>query len=721
MKSTETDIYLSGIDTRALSALIIELNIARRNCCSYPEGHPVIDSSLRKAFDIYNALLSTREEFMIGVTRDSLMVEDVCLEKNNQVYRDFAGILFDHSIGALVLRPGLEIGELREFTRILNMKRDQLFEQGGIENIWKVSNISAISILAIHYDMLSAIEEETVRCSTPQDHGVDIWERFAKGLCRGLLSRDAGSGNDLDPELLASILNRQYETVMDYIPDYGKTITDIFQKDDIIRYASTHHVDLYYEKLAAFVGKMNPQLRLQFLNSTFDIKTSGRESLTEKILNRFSTDTIVDVLDELNRNQSAVPPVILGLLQRLGRHSPNPRKHPDKEITEHDDFYQKLRNIFREHASEEFIPAEYQLNLNRIIASEEIPLQDREEMQELMGTFDADEMESRISEILLLLFIDDPTAGDPAKMVENLTDMCGYFLETGDYAQLRRIIIQTRDDRFPVELRRNFHEFFSGRQFLEEVLNGLNTWGKTKFEDVRLIITEIGEPFTEVLLDRLAEEESMSLRRFLIERLQERGNLAADSVIRRFSDNRWYFLRNLIMIIRAVGDDSHIDNLRPLARHPNLRVRQETLKTLLHFHDPVAEQQILQDMENKDHEVRINAIRLSDKSNSQRVFDRLLSFLARPGFSARECELKCAAVQTLAEFGRSDALPLLTRILESRNLFHPVSLNRLKMEIIRSIERYPSEAAQTILRKIAERQDRLAEQAQQSLRSIAGR
>jgi len=257
--------------------------------------------------------------------------------------------------------------------------------------------------------------------------------------------------------------------------------------------------------------------------------------------------------------------------------------------------------------------------------------------------------------------------------------------------------------------------------FLEEVLNGLKIWGKSKYEEIRMVIMEIGEPFIEVLLDQLAEEESMSLRRFLMERLQELGSPAIAPIIRRFSDNRWYFLRNLIIIIRASGDKSHLENLRPLARHPNQRVRQEALKTLLHFHDPAAEQQILQDMENNDHEIRINAIRLSEKSNSQEIFEKLLSFLSTPGLSAKEYELKSATVQSLAEIGRVDALPFLTKILGSRNLFHPVLLNRFKLEIVNSIERYPEDVSLPMLNKVTGGENRLAQRVQLSLRTIAGR
>jgi hypothetical protein len=61
MINQREEIHISWIDTRSLSTLIIELNIARRNGSSYLEGHPVIDSSLHKVLGVYTRVLETRE------------------------------------------------------------------------------------------------------------------------------------------------------------------------------------------------------------------------------------------------------------------------------------------------------------------------------------------------------------------------------------------------------------------------------------------------------------------------------------------------------------------------------------------------------------------------------------------------------------------------------------------------------------------------------------
>src|SRR5450631_3975931 len=103
----------TSTDTGLLSRLLVELNIARRNFRSYPKDHPTIFVSFNKVIDIYNRLLNQEGSIVIGVARDALMVNDAVLDKNNLVFRDFAKVLFEHGIGALILRSGLSMEELR--------------------------------------------------------------------------------------------------------------------------------------------------------------------------------------------------------------------------------------------------------------------------------------------------------------------------------------------------------------------------------------------------------------------------------------------------------------------------------------------------------------------------------------------------------------------------------------------------------------------------------
>jgi HEAT repeat protein len=186
----------------------------------------------------------------------------------------------------------------------------------------------------------------------------------------------------------------------------------------------------------------------------------------------------------------------------------------------------------------------------------------------------------------------------------------------------------------------------------------------------------------------------------------------------RLEGQPWYYLRNLLIILRSINDPEIIPHIRPLVMNKNAKVRQDALRTLLSFNDPIAERQIIRDLESSDNETRMAAINMAEKSQSPDVLRKLVAIIAKNGLSPLELELKCAVVQTLKEIGHEDALPELLKVLGSANLIRAKALTRLKLEIIRSLEGYPAKSAVPILEKIASGGDELARQAEACLRVV---
>jgi HEAT repeat protein len=194
--------------------------------------------------------------------------------------------------------------------------------------------------------------------------------------------------------------------------------------------------------------------------------------------------------------------------------------------------------------------------------------------------------------------------------------------------------------------------------------------------------------------------------------------LARDAIIARLTDSRWYVLRNLILMLRLLDDISVLEHVRPLLNNSHLRVRQEALRCCLQFNDPAAERQILYGLDSPDRETQLASILLAEKSRSVDVFKKLLAIIAKSGFSSIEYELKSAAVNSLAEIGRADALPELAKVLASMSLLNSRSLTRLKIDIVRSLSNYPPAVALPILTKLAVGSGEVSRQANVSLKMM---
>jgi len=715
MNMQPSDIPTGAIDTRLLGSLITELNISRRYSKSYPAGHPVIDVSLRKVVALYARLLETHDEIVIAATKTALLVENTTLDKSNLVFRDFAGVLFEHGIGALELRRGLTVEELGSFNLILGLKREEVSDQGGIERLWEQSHIRALGIRAIRYDLFSATEDDAAAgFPKTEQPGEGLWERFARGLLGGSLGSGTDDAAGIDPKQLAQALNRRYRG--SGAGEEDKQI-DVFA--NLLGQEKSGRGDGSGSRIATFVEHLDPELRRRLLSKTFDTVEPGTSPALEEVLGLMPDHVITGILDDIGSDRVHVSPAILALLQRLSIQSAG-GTHDSISFAHLADAgsQEKLRMIFSEHAAEEQGAEDGRpIAQPRPPSGRELP-SPRQELNLLRETMQPGWLESRVGEIILHLAA---AGGDPAEresLAQNLGDMCSYLLQTGDYHQLLGIMEQTSSPTLPASFRELLRDRFSNRDFLEEILNGLTTWGKSRFDDIRLLIEKIGPPFIEPLLDILATEENMSLRRFMIDRLLEFGPAAKEPVLARLEGQPWYYLRNLLIILRSLEDPEIIPHIRPLVMHKNAKVRQDALRTLLSYNDPIAERQILRDLDSGDKETRLAAINLAEKSHSPDVFRKLVAIVAKSGLSPLDLELKCAAVQSLKEIGDAEALPELLKVLDSANLIRAKALGRLKLEIVRSLEGYPPKIALSILEKIAWGGDELARQAAACLRVV---
>lgn len=746
------------MDIRLLSSLIVELNIARRSFSSYPSNHPVISSSLNKVIKTYNRILQHDEELTIAVTRNSLTVRNTQLDKNNTVFRDFAKVLFEHGIGALTLQRGLTPGELMSFNEILGLKREELLSRGGISRLWEETGITSLRMRPIRYDLFDVITTPSVSGSATQPPVPDLWERFAQTLAQsspimdlsasgdgagetGAASASPGSasGNgfpngisvahdEIDPQLLASILNRQLgsrENISGSIeetPDLSANAMTCFGNLDPDNSAEEHTMKVPYEKLAIFISALQPELRRQFLKSSFDISTISGESIAEKIIPRLSLEAIAETLKDVRENRFDVQSSIVKLLEKLSENAMPSQKPWMVERGELLEIRKKISSIFREHSSEEFVPESYRKTLDNIITSKQFGLPtEHHQLTELLETIDDYHIENQISSIIVQIMVLD---GDPEQnsiLLNNIKESFFFTLSTGNYVQLIQLIKRFNGDDIPDRVRECLQAIYASPDTLNEILAGILTWGKSKYNEITELISLIGEQFLDALLDRLAEEETLSIRRFLMERIQGFGPKARNSLFARLSDSRWYVLRNIIIMLRQLDDASVLEHIRPLLSHPNLRVRQEALRTCLNFRDPAAERRILHDLNSSDPEIQLSAINLADKSRSADVFNKLLTIITRSGFNSIECEQKSATIATLAEIGRIEALPGLYKLLASKSFLNARALTKLKIDVIRSLAHYPPDLVQPILTKLAAGNSEIAREARIQLETISGR
>lgn len=725
--------------SKAVAAIASELNIARRNWTAYPPGHPVVGAALQKLLTAWRSLLQLQSPVQIGITRDGLLLGEEFVEKRNVACCSVAATLFERGVGTLLARQEPRLEELQDLLRLMTMKREDVLAEGGIEQLWEASTITFLEMRGIRYDRFSVTEETVIT-----DNRVDIdtagignvWERFVRMMMKGVvgLSGVDAVGN-YRPEVLAATLNAAFaqrlgtgsglssntiRNSIDAMREFltAKTappVTGDNQPDTSGMHADSTAVTQQAD-LNAFIAALDPDLRRQILNGFYETGDDTDRSVAEKLFRQMGPAMLQETYANAEE-YSAASPLLQGVLRKLLPHMTDVYEisSPQDEIRD------KVRTLLEEHRQEVYVPDEYLLELQDLLAESPQLQIGKNELQELLLTVEPAAIEIVSSEIIMQLVIADPDGENVEDLIQNLTDMCGYFLELGDYGQVLKILRQVADPRLAPRLRIALRDAFCQPEFLDEILSGLTIWGKPKYDQVTQLIRIIGKPFIDPLLDHLVVEENMSLRRFLMERVLGFGDTARPALIARLADQRWYVLRNIIIMLRTLAPGQEADRLRPLLKNDNQKVRYEVVKSLLLAGDPIVQRHLLRDLDSSNLETKLAAIYLVDNASTLDIARKLAEILSAGGFSSDEYKLKSACVKALAEIGRVEILPELGKVLGARSMLAYKTLNQLKVGIVRSFERYPAGAVLPLLERLASGTDAVAIQAAESLNNVRSR
>lgn len=705
-----------SIDSNRLSAFIRELNVARQFISTYPANHPLLVAAEEKVAHLGHSLLADSGAFTLGVTKDGLLLIGEELDPHNASFQTFSRLLAAHGVATISFLPGLETAELHLFNLLTSKKPDLLRSEGGIAAALR-DHADHLLITEINYQAFSVVDGLTGKVSASP---TNLWTVFVKSLLAGVDSAvlQSYSGIDMDDvESLTRIVSELGDTdqLRGLIGNYSNALFSFSQKT-----AENQEMTLLINRISQLINELSPELRSQFLQNSVSSLANSPAMLCE-IIKKLNPDVVLESLNQLSAQGTRMPAMVLGLLKRL-RDEKNATL-PSGLLYEQETA-SRLRELFREDDLDAFLPTSYQEVLHKVLLTRKSASDSSlsPDLQTQMESMSEQFLEARTGSIIIEIMKSSPDA-DTSSLQKNLEELCGYFLEIGDFASLSslhvKLVTEGAADPRMSGIRDSILYRLATPEFVDEVINGLSFWGKSKYEDIRSLIAKMGHPFIEPLLEKLATEQSMSLRRFYMDRLLEIGPDIESHLLTRLRDNRWFYVRNLLILLRGINNPQVCRQLHRLIQHPHPKVRQETLRTLIYFGDREADQMLSRHLESNDEETLYTAIQLAEKSSNPSVLPKLLSFLDKGTLTNYEYRLKSAVVASLGEIGKPSVLPRLEKILFSGTLLHAAHHNRLKGDILRTLHNYPPADVIPILKKIVQSgSDDLIRQAEEVYRAL---
>jgi hypothetical protein len=704
MGSERTEAISVGNDLGLINAVVRELAGARRNVSSYPQGHPVVVQSCERAAEMLERLCEDRSSISFGVARETLLIGGRSLGNLVPAAKNFTRTLAHHGIALVTFHKGVSAAEIEKFSQILKEKRADISAIGGIEQVVHDAGIKYLEVSGIKYDGFQ-VAKDFYRDESGELKSCwrSLWETFVENLMldSGVFASSGMEQENLcAPEEMGGLVNSQSP---DTVPRITAALEELFRETGGMEQLSSEEKSAL-ANIGKFVGGLKPELRRQFFDGVLQFGQQQDSSCVE-IVPYLPTAAALEFFSLSQENSVVLPSHIMDSLEHLTdalvtESAQVPTSDQLKPLERQD----SLNIIFREDIVDEFVPADYLDTLKTLVASQKIPEPSREDFLELMDTLSDDQIVSSVSKIILeSLYVAGPEQLFSFK--RNLRDLCRYFLVMGDFQSLENMHVRLRGTPLEngelAELKTEILEMFQVPEFIAEVLNGVDNWGKDKFEEIGNLIQAVGEPFVEQLLDRLAEEERLTLRRYFLDQLLKMSDRAKEAVYARLGDSRWYFIRNLVCILEYSGDQKVLVHLRKVASFPHPKVRQRVIEAFLSFGDSEGDTLLLQDLTGRDAEARQSAIQQSGRSRSPEVFAALIGILKKKGMSPVDFMEKKSVIQALADMGDGRVIPLFDWMLTSRHFLRRALWKSLKKEIVQSLVKYSDPSALGLLYKVA--------------------
>jgi hypothetical protein len=208
------------------------------------------------------------------------------------------------------------------------------------------------------------------------------------------------------------------------------------------------------------------------------------------------------------------------------------------------------------------------------------------------------------------------------------------------------------------------------------------------------------------LLQALAEEEDLLVRKAIVEIVTRIGRIAVPTILENLTDSRWYMVRNMITVLGTLGMPDLAPHVAATLSHPDLRVKKEAIKALSRIPHPSSVTALCELCFFPEETVALAATAaLSSKKETDAVV-ALYRRAAAKLILYPNYRLAHEAIDSLRVIGTEESVTALEEILALRALWSTKKFRAMKFHALRSISKIRGERSEEVLERARRSADR---------------
>lgn len=683
----------------------------------YSEDNDVVEKTTLRLFQLISRNDTTQGDFLVTISKHGFLAQGEFLNKNNQLFQKFARRMFQHGISSFTLTNTLTVPSLYAFLRIILRKPAETWDEGGIGVSLQNRDVSGIEVTEMSesdFQLLDSADHEQVE---ELHASADLWNRFARSIFNTLTGEELESLAtgatpaelaDKISELLSGRPAEEQEALTQELTHFVATLQR--EKMKTARTAALLN-------LADFINHLSDDLRKQVIGGICNLQMT--EEYAEDFFNGLSDQAITDAFKDVTAQQGYTPPIVMSLIGKLA----STRKLiSQEELSAHqaaqEERARKIKELFKPDEFNKYVPSRYQQALMQVLNNQQIPEGLSKKLIELKKSLEDFQVERQMVRLSLFLLKNEPDENYLKGLREKLIGSMQFHLNASDYDNLVRVCQTCFSEKTEGEVK--LISDLIPDSFTEQVLADVPRLGKDYQPQVAQVIALVGVPFIRPLIEFIATENDRSIRLFYLNNLKKLGSQVAEHAVLFLRDDRWFVQRNMLILLGELGATSKLQKIKPLLNHSHQKVRQEALKTCLLLRDNDSIQKLIKNLSSDNRQEVLHAITMSQLINHPNLIAALLNMLKESELFRFDFDVKKALVQTLAEHKSPEALVVFSEMLRSRRLFKSALYNKLKVEIVKVLGKYPASQVSSILKQqIKDGTEEAAGQARQTLKKLS--
>ncbi len=667
----------------------------------YGASNPQIDLATGRLLTFLETYFLYHETLTMTVARHGFLYEDDFIDRNNKAFISLAYMFFQHGISSITIQKNPPSNHIQQLLILAARPPSETWEEGGMVTALQLRGVDTIIVREMSEDDIEFNDDiEILDRSVLLKEKSPLWDRFAQAVHLGLTAKtdkDVAEDDATSPgtlaEMTSEILGKMSLASQNKFSKGLSNFLASLQFEKVKRYRNRALV-----KLTEFISRVSPSIRKRLFANIFSLNL--KPDFTEDFFSGLSDEVIIELLESSAQDSEYAPPLIMKVLSKIAQDKKlniEQAGQLDNKITEKK---REIEKLFKKDDFEKYVPDEYRNALLNIIQHDVMPQGTSEELLKLKGTLEDARQEKHVADIILKILNESPDQNQLKGLGENLINIVYVYLEEGSYKELRDLCLLINQQDGEEESFVRFKQLITTSDFATKVLAGVNKFGHSKFDEIESLTLTIGDSFVAPLLDFLATEAHRTHRLFYLKLLQQLDSkVVIEHAVTHLKDSRWFFVRNIIYVLRNIQDKDAMPYVKPLSGHPHPKVKSEALRTCLHYDCPDSIEQLLLMLRAKDVDTVDTAISLSLMTKKAPIVKELVEMLYNNPVINYRLEQKKAIVKTLAKVAPKGSLPVFFELLSMKNTLHPRQHKQLMEEILKVFSSYDSSLLLPVLKE----------------------